>query len=255
MSQALLIIAGPCAVESPAQLDAIASSLQKLGITHLRANIFKPRTSPSSFQGIEHNGIKIISSVAKKYHLKLVTEILDPDHLLLIAPIADIIQIGSRNMHNSALLKKIAQAHLKNPILLKRGFAATKQEVLGAINYLKEYGHQGEIILCERGIRTFTDGEYSRATLDLNFLAALKSDPLFHHRIIIDPSHAAGTAKLIEPLALAGIAAGADGLLIEVSLEPYLSQAQSDKEQHITPDVLKNIIQKSKQIHQLINKK
>jgi len=220
MTNDLLLIAGPCAIESEAQIEAIITELKKLNISWIRAGVFKPRTSPNSFQGLGEEGLILFAKIAKKHKVKIITEILDTEHLPLFEQYVDMIQIGSRNMHNSTLLKKIAQSNSNKPILLKRGFAATKQEVLGAIEYLKEYGHKGEIILCERGIRTFADGEYSRTTLDINFLAALKSNTTFNHRIIIDPSHAAGKSNIVSSLALAGIAAGADGWIIETSVEP-----------------------------------
>ncbi len=251
----LIIIAGPCSIESEKQFLTIAKAVKAAGATHIRGGAFKPRTEPTAFQGHGHDVLHLLDKANQLTKLPVVTEILDTEDIEQVAQHTDILQIGTRNMHNTALLKKIAQRTPQKTILLKRGFAATKKELLGAIGYLHHHGHKGQIIVCERGIRTFADGEYSRFTLDVNFIAACKKDPKFHYPIIVDPSHPAGKAELVESLAYAGIAAGADGIIIEVSMSPFIEVAKSDKDQQITPATLKRIIQNANKIHKIANKK
>ncbi len=248
---ALIFIAGPCSIESEKQFLTIAKAVKAAGATHLRGGAFKPRTNPESFQGHGHDILHVLKKAKKLTKLPIVSEILDTEDINSAAPHIDIIQIGTRNMHNTTLLKKIAQRQSLKPILLKRGFAATKKELLGAIAYLKQHGHKAQIYICERGIRTFADGEYSRYTLDVNLIADLKTDPTFPYPILVDPSHPAGRSDLVESLSYAGIAAGADGLIIEVSMSPFIEHALSDKEQQITPNVLKRIINNCQKIKKI----
>ncbi|MBI2573010.1 3-deoxy-7-phosphoheptulonate synthase [Candidatus Woesearchaeota archaeon] len=251
----LIIIAGPCSIESEKQFLTIAKAVKKVGATHIRGGAFKPRTDPTAFQGHGHDVLHLLDKAKQLTKLPVVTELLDTEDIIEVAHHTDIIQIGTRNMHNTALLKKIAQRAPTKPILLKRGFAATKKELMGAIGYLHHHGHKGQIYVCERGIRTFADGEYSRYTLDVNFIAACKKDPNFKYPIIVDPSHPAGKAELVEALAYAGIAAGADGLIIEVSMSPFIEVAQSDKDQQITPQMLKRIMNNAEKIRRVVNYK
>lgn len=243
-----LIIAGPCAVESLEQITKIARAVKDAGANYLRGGAYKPRTFPKSFQGLGKKGLEYLAQAKQETGLKIVTEVMGSEEIDLISDYADILQIGSRNMDNYDLLKKVAQRAKTKTILLKRGMQATKKELLGAINYLKKYGHIGELFICERGIRTFANGEYDRFTLDVGLIADLKKDPDFPYFVFVDPSHASGRSDIVENLAYAGIASGADGLIIEVSLEPYLSHAQSDRNQYITPEVLKRIVQNSQEL-------
>jgi 3-deoxy-7-phosphoheptulonate synthase len=254
LDKKLIIMAGPCAVESKAQIMQIAEKLKKLDVDFLRGGAYKPRTRPRMFQGLEEKGLEYLALAKAKTGMRIITECMGPEEIVKVAKVADIIQIGSRNMHNYDLLKKIAQRAPKKPILLKRGMQATKEEVLGAIEYLKKYGHNDEILVCERGIRTFANKEYDRFTLDAGFIADLKRDPNFKYNLIVDPSHPAGRADIVEDLAYAGIAAGADGLLIEVKKDNKTSPL-SDGNQAITLKKLEEIIQKSKQIYSITHKK
>jgi len=245
----LLIIAGPCAVESLDQINELAAGIKKLGIEYLRGGAFKPRTSPDSFQGLGEVGLDYLQEAKLKNKVKIVTEILSPEDIKRVAEVADIIQIGARNMHNSDLLIKIAQRAAHKTILLKRGMSATKEELLGAVHYLVKHGHKGEIILCERGIRTFTMNQYDRNTLDVGLVSSLKNERC-PYRIVVDPSHSAGKSELVEPFALAGIAAGADGLIIEIKRDG--DTPLSDARQAITLKQLKEIITKAKKIRKII---
>ncbi|RMD45652.1 3-deoxy-7-phosphoheptulonate synthase [Candidatus Pacearchaeota archaeon] len=237
-----LIIAGPCAVESKEQIEKIASGVSKLGIKFLRGGAFKPRTLPDSFQGLGAIGINFLTESAKKYSLKSVSEVMDTEDLELFREV-DVIQIGSRNMFNYSLLKKVAARYPKKPVLLKRGFSAKINEVIGALKYLKKYGHNSDVFVCERGIRTFSDS--LRFTFDVGFIAEMKRR--FGNKIFIlaDPSHAAGRKDLVFPLALSGICAGADGLIIEVRLE---SEPICDAQQAINLKELERLIVASKKV-------
>lgn len=231
-----VIIAGPCAIESYFQLKKTAS-LIKEKIDILRGGAFKPRTSPYSFQGLGKKGLIYLKKVSKELNLPTVTEVLDPRDVSLVAKYVDILQIGARNMSNFPLLKEVGK--IKKPVLLKRGFSATIKEWLLAAEYIKLEGNK-EIILCERGIRTFE--ERTRFTLDLaGALLAKKESGL---PTIVDPSHATGIPFLIPPLSKAAKSAGLDGLMIEVHFQP--KQAKCDKEQSLTPKVFNNLIKEIK---------
>lgn len=211
-----MLIAGPCSLESYEKALTDALCCKNYGIKYFRAGAFKPRTNPQSFQGLGKKGLEILSQIKKETGLKIVTELVDIEHLPLYKDI-DIIQIGSRNCQNFELLKKVASKSDK-PILLKRGFGMTITEFIGAANYLKQYGAK-EIILCERGIRTFE--ELTRNTLDL---AAI---PIVHqetdYKIIVDPSHGTGRRDLVIPLSKAALAVGADGLIVEATKAPEMA--------------------------------
>ena len=222
-----VIIAGPCAIESESQFREVARAVKKAGADMLRGGAFKPRTSPYAFQGLGEKGLKIMRKVADEVGMPIVSECLSEEHLDLFKEYADMIQIGSRNMQNFDLLKKIAK--LKKPILLKRGMSSTIEEFLLAAEYILNEGNPN-IVLCERGIRTF-DGA-SGNTLDLNGLILVKT--LSHLPIIADPSHAAGMQDIVIPLARAALAAGANGLIIEVHNKP--DKALSDGKQALTPE-------------------
>ncbi len=238
----LMIIAGPCSVESVEQMDTIVSEI-KDDITHLRAGAYKPRTLPTSFQGLKEEGIDILLNIQKESNIPIVSEIVSEKNLNNFSDI-DIIQIGARNMQNYELLKSVGS--MKKVVLLKRGFSATLQEVLASASYLTNYGAK-EVIICERGIRTFSDS--ARFTLDINLINKIKENS--DYKVIIDPSHAAGDAKYVESLALAGISAGADGLIIEVHNKP--DQALSDSSQQLQPSEFKALIKKVQLINQVLN--
>lgn len=222
----LVLMAGPCSVESEAQIHIIAKLVAKQGAKVLRGGAFKPRTSPYSFQGLGETGLKLLREAADENHLLTVTEVMDSRQVELVAKYTDILQIGARNMQNFNLLKAVGAT--KKPVLLKRGIAATLEELLLAAEYMMTEGNR-RVILCERGIRTFES--HTRFTLDVSAVPVVKE--LSHLPIIIDPSHAAGIRSKVIPLALAGIAAGADGLLVEVHHEP--ERALSDGPQSLLP--------------------
>ena len=222
----LTLIAGPCSVESEEQLCIIAQAVKKSGATMLRGGAFKPRTSPYSFQGLRAEGIRLLSLAKQLTGLPIVTEIMDASQLEYFDDM-DVIQVGARNMQNCELLKALGE--LKKPILLKRGLSATYEELLMSAEYIMAGGNEN-IILCERGIRTFET--YTRNTLDLTAVPVLKQ--LSHLPVIVDPSHAAGRYQLVSPLAKAAVAAGADGLEIEVHHDP--EHALSDGPQALRPE-------------------
>lgn len=211
------VIAGPCAVETREQVLRTAEALSSLGIKILRGGAYKPRTSPYTFQGLEEKGLKILSEAGKKFNLLTVTEVTDTEFLPLILKYADIIQIGARNMDNYALLKKVGKETARDGrwVLLKRGFAATIKEWLLAAEYITSAGNQN-VVLCERGVRTFETS--TRFTLDLNAIPLVKK--LSSHPVIVDPSHGTGHADMVIPMSRAAIAAGADGIMVEVHPEP-----------------------------------
>lgn len=240
----VLMIAGPCAVESEEQLLTIAHQVKQQGAQILRGGAYKPRTSPYSFQGMEEEGLKILKKAKQETGMPVVTECVSPDTVDLVAEYADIIQIGTRNMQNFALLKKVAKTD--KVILLKRGMSATIEELLMAAEYIMAGGNT-KIILCERGIRTFET--YTRNTLDISAIPAIKE--LSHLPIIVDPSHAAGKWAMVEPLAKAAIAAGADGLTIEVHHQPEL--ALSDGAQSLLPEKYGHLVKIVDQIKAINN--
>ena len=220
----LTVIAGPCSVESEEQIITVARSVKASGATLLRGGAFKPRTSPYAFQGLREEGIKLLLEAKKDTGLPIVTEIMDLSQLDLFDEV-DVIQVGARNMQNFELLKQLG--HLNKPILLKRGLANTYQELLMSAEYIMAFGNEN-VILCERGVRTFEN--YTRNTLDISAIPSLKT--LSHLPIVIDPSHAAGIARFVSPLSLAAVAAGADGLIIEVHNDP--TRALCDGMQSLT---------------------
>ncbi len=233
-----VIIAGPCAVESHEQTLRIARAVREAGGQILRGGAFKPRTDPRDFQGLGKRGLEILAAVRDETKLPIVTEVMDPRDLDLVSRYADMLQVGSRNMQNYSLLRELGRQRL--PVLLKRGMAATLREWVGAVGYITQGGNC-EIVLCERGMRTPCTGEYDRNTLDLNVIVALRRE--VDLPIIVDPSHGTGRAHLVPPLSAASIAAGADGLLIEVIAEDTRrSDILCDGEQGIRPDTLRRIV-------------
>ena len=223
----LVVMAGPCAVESRKQLLESAAIVKQAGATFLRGGAYKPRTSPYSFQGLEEQGLKFLAEAREVTGLKIVTEVVDPQSVSVVAEYADVLQIGARNMQNFQLLKTVGRAG--KPVLLKRGIAATIEEWLNAAEYVMNEGNY-KVMLCERGIRTFETA--TRNTLDLSAVAVLKN--ACHLPIIVDPSHGTGHWKLVRPMARAAVAAGADGLMIEVHPKP--DEAMSDGMQSLTPE-------------------
>ncbi len=221
----LTLIAGPCSVESEEQIVTVAKSVKASGATFLRGGAFKPRTSPYSFQGMQDEGLRLLSLAKRETGLPIVTEIMSIDHLPLFDDV-DVIQVGARNMQNFELLKELGK--IRKPILLKRGLANTIEELLMSAEYIMAGGNE-QVILCERGIRTFET--ITRNTLDISAVPVLKR--LSHLPVVVDPSHASGLNWLIEPLALAAAAVQADGLIIEVHNDP--SHALCDGAQSITP--------------------
>jgi 3-deoxy-7-phosphoheptulonate synthase len=221
-----VIIAGPCSVEGEAQIVAAARLVKSAGATALRGGAFKPRTSPKSFQGLGEEGLRFLATARRETGLPIVTEVMDPRQIDLVAAYADVLQVGSRNMQNFSLLKEIGNAG--KPVLLKRGLAATVAEWLGAAQYVTASGNR-QVILCERGIRTFETA--TRNTLDLGSALVAKAESGLP--MIADPSHGSGRSDLVPALAKAALAAGLDGLIIEVHPEP--AAALSDQDQQLTP--------------------
>lgn len=224
----LLLIAGPCSIENLADSIAIAKAVKQAGANFFRGGIYKPRTSPYDFQGLGREGLDILGQVKIKTGMAVITEIMDPRDLKFIQGQLDVIQIGSKNMFNYPLLKEAGRIHI--PVILKRGSNATITEWLHSAEYIMHEGNK-QVILCERGIRTFET--YTRNTLDLSCIPALKE--ITHLPIIVDPSHGTGKAGMVEPMSLAAISAGADGLMIEVHTKP--EQALSDRDQQVTPQL------------------
>ncbi len=241
----VIIMGGPCAVESEKQIEEITPIVQSAGAKILRAGAFKPRTSPYSFQGMEKEGIEILERAKEKYGIPIVSEIMSVDDLDLFVEKVDLIQVGARNMQNFALLKELGK--INKPILLKRGIASTIEEWLMSAEYILAGGNTN-VILCERGIRTYETS--TRNTLDISSIPVLKR--LTHLPIIIDPSHAAGRWEYVEALSLAAIAAGADGLIIEVHQTP--ESALSDGQQSLKPERFENLVKKCKKIAEAIDK-
>lgn len=228
-------LAGPCSVENEDQITKIAIELQ--GYAHvLRGGAYKPRSSPYSFQGLGEDGLRLLQKAGRQANLPVVTEVVTPEDVDLVASYVDMLQIGARNMQNYALLKKVGAQ--KKPVLLKRGLAASIDELLFSAEYILAEGNS-QVVLCERGIRTYHD-QYTRNTLDLSAVPILKE--LSHLPVLVDPSHGTGQWNLVEPLAKAAMAVGADGLLIEVHHEP--EQALSDGFQSLKPDKYRRLIRK-----------
>jgi len=239
----LAIIAGPCAVESRAQALAIAQAVQKSGARFFRGGAFKPRTSPYAFQGLGEEGLIILAEIRDTYGLKIVTEALDEPGVDLVERYGDIIQIGARSMQNFTLLRRVGKSPL--PVLLKRGPAATLDEWLLAAEYIMSEGNY-QVVLCERGIRTFA--QHARNTLDLAAIPAVRR--LSHLPVIVDPSHGTGKNYMVTPLARAGVAVGADGLIVEVHDQP--AQALSDGAQALTLDQYERLVSEVRSIHEVI---
>jgi 3-deoxy-7-phosphoheptulonate synthase len=223
----LAVIAGPCAIESRDQAFAAAERVRRAGARLFRGGAFKPRTSPYSFQGLGEEGLKILAEVRREFGLAIVTETIDPENCDLVEEYADVLQIGARNMQNFSLLKRAGRS--SKPVLLKRGLSATLEEFLMAAEYVLSEGNYN-VILCERGVRTFAD--HTRNTLDLSVIPAVKR--LSHLPIIVDPSHGTGKRDKVTPLARAAVAVGADGLIVEVHPQP--ERALSDGYQSLYPD-------------------
>lgn len=242
----LALIAGPCSVESFDQVLEIARAAKTSGANLLRGGAFKPRTSPYSFQGLGVEGLEILCAVKKEVGLPIVTELMSPDHLELFDEKVDLIQIGARNMQNFDLLKQLGK--LKKPILLKRGLNATYEEWIMSAEYIMAAGNE-HVILCERGIRTFES--YTRNTLDLQSIPVLRHKT--HLPVIVDPSHAGGKWWLVEPMAKAAIAAGADGLMVEVHNNPEC--ALCDGAQSLKPAKYDALLKEIRQIAEVIGKK
>ncbi len=224
----LMMIAGPCSVESEEQVIEIAKKVKKSGATVLRGGAFKPRTSPYAFQGLKYDGLELLKKAREATGLKIVTEIMSTDDIEIFDRDVDIIQVGARNMQNFDLLKKLGK--LNKPVLLKRGLSATIEEWLMSAEYIMSEGNE-QIILCERGIRTYETS--MRNTLDISAIPMIKK--LSHLPVIVDPSHAAGIRWMVEPLSKAAVSVGADGLIIEVHNDP--EHALCDGKQSITPDM------------------
>ncbi len=223
----IVIMAGPCSVENRDTVMEIAKAVSSRGAAILRGGAFKPRTSPYSFQGLGEEGLKILRQAADENNMSVITEVMDARYLELIGKYTDIFQIGARNMANFTLLKEVGKSKL--PVMLKRGMSSTLQEFLLAAEYIMSEGNES-VILCERGIRTFE--QYTRNTLDLAIVPAIKE--LSHLPIIVDPSHATGRKYLVAPMALAAIASGADGIMVEVHTSP--AEALSDGAQALLPN-------------------
>jgi 3-deoxy-7-phosphoheptulonate synthase len=235
----VVVIAGPCAVESKDQVLKAAEGVKKAGAKILRGGAFKPRTSPYSFQGLREKGLEILAEAKQKTGLPIVTEVLEPGDVNLVSQHADILQIGARNMQNFALLEAVGK--INKPVLLKRGMMSTVEELLLSAEYILSNGNYN-VILCERGIRTFE--KYTRNTLDISAVALIKR--LSHLPVMVDPSHATGDRKLVKPMALAAIASGADGLMIEV--HPCPDEALCDGYQSLKLDEFDSLMQDVKKI-------
>ncbi len=229
----VVVIAGPCAVENTEILKETAFKVRGSGAVMLRAGAFKPRTSPYSFQGLGEEGLKILHRIGEEMNMPVVTEVMDSEDIELVAKYADILQVGARNMHNFSLLRKLGQ--VKKPVLLKRGMIATIEEWLLAAEYILAAGNPN-VILCERGIRS--SEPWTRNTLDL--AAAALAKQLSHLPVVVDPSHGTGVRSLVTPMAKAAIAAGIDGLMIEVHPQP--DKALSDGDQSLTPKLFSQLL-------------
>lgn len=239
------MVAGPCAVETEEQCLIVAEQLQKTGVRLFRGGAYKPRTSPYSFQGLEEAGLKILSKVREKFGFGIITEAIDNESLDLVDEYADVIQIGARNMQNFSLLKRAGRA--KKPVLLKRGMSATLDEFLMAAEYVLSEGNYN-VMLCERGVRTFSD--FSRNTLDLAVVPAVKKRS--HLPILVDPSHGTGKRHKVLPLSRAAVAVGADGLLVEVHHDP--DKALSDGMQSLTPPEFAELMVEVRQIAAVLHR-
>ena len=239
------VMAGPCSVESEAQIVEVAKAVQSSGAAMLRGGAFKPRTSPYSFQGMGVQGLKLLLEAKAETGLPIVTELMSPKYCELFEEKVDLVQIGARNMQNFDLLKEVGK--MSKPVLLKRGLSCTYEEWIMSAEYIMSEGNQN-VILCERGIRTFEN--YTRNTLDVSAIPAIKR--MSHLPIVVDPSHAGGYSWLVEPLALAAIAAGADGLIIEVHNNP--AKALCDGQQSLTPIQFDELMEKAQKMTAMLGK-
>ena len=230
----IVVIAGPCSVESREQLLSVARSVKASGASMLRGGAFKPRTLPYSFQGLGLDGLKLLAEARQETGLPVVTEVMAPEDVAVVEEYADVLQIGARNMQNFPLLKRVGEA--SRPVMLKRGISATIEEWLSSAEYILAEGNE-DVIMCERGIRTFE--KLTRFTLDLTAVPLLKE--LSHLPVIVDPSHGTGVRALVMPMAKASVAAGADGLLVEVHPRP--EEAKSDGEQSLRPNEFQSLIE------------
>jgi 3-deoxy-7-phosphoheptulonate synthase len=237
------IIAGPCAVESLEQTLEIAEIVASCGVKFFRGGAFKPRTSPYSFQGLGEKGLKILAEARERFGLQVVTEIVDTDTADMVEEYADILQVGARNMQNFSLLRRVGQS--SRPVMLKRGMSATLEEFLLAAEYIMCEGNYN-VVLCERGVRTFAD--HTRNTLDLSVVPAVQNRS--HLPIIVDPSHGTGKRHKVIPLARAAIAVGADGIMVEVHNHP--EAALSDGPQALLPDMFRQLVDEVRAIHKVI---
>jgi 3-deoxy-7-phosphoheptulonate synthase len=232
---AFVVMAGPCAVEGQEQTDAAAAEVARAGAHVLRGGAFKPRTSPYSFQGMGEMGLRLLAEAGRRHGMPVISEVMDASQIELMCDYVDVLQVGTRNMHNYALLRALSRVN--KPVLLKRGFAATVHEWLLAAEYLLEGGNT-QVILCERGIRTFEPD--TRNTLDLSAVALVKERS--HLPVVVDPSHATGRESLVLPMALAAAAAGADGLLVDV--HPWPEEALCDGHQALQPPAFTQLMKK-----------
>ena len=243
VGEGFTIIAGPCSVESEEQTLETARAVKAAGADMLRGGAFKPRTSPYAFQGLGLRGLKILEKARDETGLPIVTEVIDTRDVSWVCEYADVLQIGARNMQNFSLLREVGKAN--KPVLLKRGMYSTIEEWMNCAEYILNDGNP-DVILCERGIRSFET--YTRNTLDLSAVPAAKE--LTHLPVIVDPSHGTGKLSLIEPMSLAAAACGADGLIVEVHRNP--AEALSDKDQALTPPQFAELAKKSRAVHKFV---
>jgi 3-deoxy-7-phosphoheptulonate synthase len=238
-------MAGPCSVESREQILEVAARVKASGAAILRGGAFKPRTSPYAFQGLEEEGLKLLAEAKRETGLPVITEVMEPDKVEVVAEYADVLQIGARNVQNFSLLRRVAET--RKPVLLKRGMSTTIQEWLLSAEYVLSGGNP-DVILCERGIRTFENS--TRFTLDLNAVPVLKK--LTHLPVVVDPSHGTGHWEYVEAMAMAAVAAGADGLLIEVHPKP--EEALSDGPQSLKPERFAALMQRVRKVAQALDR-
>ncbi len=242
----IVIMAGPCAVESREQILETAIAVKEAGAQVLRGGAFKPRTSPYSFQGLGEEGLELLAEARQITGLPIVTEVMSPEQVPLVMRYADVLQIGARNMQNYSLLHAVGESH--HPVLLKRGMMSTIEELLMSAEYILSHGNT-RVMLCERGIRTFE--RYTRNTTDINAIPVLKQ--MSHLPVILDPSHATGKWEYVIPVARAGIAAGADGLIVEV--HPHPEEAASDGAQSLKPEKFAQLVREVRQVAEAIGRR
>ncbi len=241
----VLVIAGPCSVEGREQIIESACAVKEAGATALRGGAFKPRTSPYSFQGFGEKGLQWLAEARDITGLPIVTEVMDPALVPMVCQYADVLQVGARNMQNFTLLNAVGES--QHPVLLKRGMSSTIEDLLMAAEYVLSHGNK-RVMLCERGIRTFE--KYTRNTFDLNAVPVLKR--LTHLPVLADPSHGVGLSEYVEPVSLGAVAAGADGLILEVHLNP--AEAMSDGRQSLTPQAFKSMMQKVRLVAEAVGR-